>query len=101
MALLQNARIPAGVARSIRALLDDPHLRARNFWCRIERPFVGDYLSGTSFYREDGRPAPIRNGAPTLGEHNVTVLAGRLGLSQDKINALSAAGIIGTEAVPK
>jgi crotonobetainyl-CoA:carnitine CoA-transferase CaiB-like acyl-CoA transferase len=101
MALLQNARIPAGVARSVRALLDDPHLRMRGFWRKIDRAFVGNYLSGSSFYRDEGRAAPIRNAAPTLGEHNITVLAEKLALGEDEMRALSAAGIIGTEAVLK
>jgi crotonobetainyl-CoA:carnitine CoA-transferase CaiB-like acyl-CoA transferase len=101
MALLQEQGVPAGAARSICGLLDDPHLIQRGFWQAVERPFVGHYVSGRTFFREDGEPAPIRNPAPTLGQHNEQVLMGMLGLTPDELAALSAGGVIGTEAIPK
>jgi crotonobetainyl-CoA:carnitine CoA-transferase CaiB-like acyl-CoA transferase len=99
MATLQQSRVPAGVARSIPDLFQDLHLQQRGFWQRIERPFVGNYLSGSSYCRERGQPAPVRLHAPTLGQHNALVLKDILGLTQEQFDALAAAGIIGTEAV--
>lgn len=101
MALLQKERVPAGAVRPICSLMQDPHLVQRGFWRVIERPFVGNYLSGGTFFREDGEPAPIRNPAPTLGQHNAKVLSGILGLTVDQLSALSARGVVGTKAIPK
>jgi crotonobetainyl-CoA:carnitine CoA-transferase CaiB-like acyl-CoA transferase len=101
MAALQAHQVPSGVARSIPDLFRDPHLQQRGFWQRIERPFVGHYLSGSSYYREQGQPAPVRLHAPTLGQHNAAVLKDILGVTPAQFDALSAAGVIGTTAVSR
>lgn len=44
---------------------------------------------------------PIRNVAPTLGEHTAQVLARVLGFSPEQILALECQGITGTTAQPK
>jgi crotonobetainyl-CoA:carnitine CoA-transferase CaiB-like acyl-CoA transferase len=101
MALFQSHGVPAGAARSIPALLDDPHLVARGFWRTVPRPFVGHYIAGSTFYREHGKPAPLRSAAPTLGQHNGQVLGSVLGLGPERLAALAARGVIGTAAVAK
>lgn len=101
MALLQSHGVPAGAVRSIPALLDDPHLIARGFWRPVQRPFVGQYIAGSTFYREHGAAAPLRGAAPTLGQHNGEVLGGMLGLGPERLAALAGRGVIGTAAVPK
>jgi crotonobetainyl-CoA:carnitine CoA-transferase CaiB-like acyl-CoA transferase len=100
MATLQHAGVAAGVARPPLELLDDPHLRQRNFWQWIDRAFVGSHPQPSPAYRENDRPLVARHPAPTLGEHNIPVLQEILGLSQTEIDKLAAAGIIGTRAVP-
>lgn len=101
MQRLQQARVPAGAVRSVRSLLHDPHLEARRFWRFIERPGFGAHVGGSSFFREDGEPAPLRNGAPTLGQHNAFVLGGLLGLAPAQLHRLAEGGVIGNAAVPK
>lgn len=101
MTLLQSNGVPAGAVRSIPELLDDPHLAARGFWRPVKRPYVGQYIAGSTFYREHGAAAPLRAGAPTLGQHNVEVLGGMLGLGPDRLAALAERHIIGTAAVAK
>ena len=101
MTLLQSHGVPAGAVRSIPALLDDPHLAARGFWRPVQRPYVGQYTAGSTFYREHGAAAPLRAGAPTLGQHNADVLGGMLGLGPERLASLAERGIIGTAAVAK
>jgi crotonobetainyl-CoA:carnitine CoA-transferase CaiB-like acyl-CoA transferase len=67
----------------------------------VQRPFVGQYTAGSSFYREHGKPAPLRGAAPTLGQHNAEVLGGILGLGPERLEALAGRGVIGTAAVAK
>lgn len=100
MAQLQQARIPAGVARSPVDLLEDPHLRARGFWQWLDRDFMQRQPNPSPVYRETGKPYAIRRPAPTLGQHNEEVLKGVLGLTDADLAALTQRGIIGTEAVP-
>ncbi|MDB5758133.1 MAG: CoA transferase [Burkholderia sp.] len=101
MTLLQASGVPAGAVRSIPALLDDPHLAARGFWRPVKRPYVGQYIAGSTFYREHGAAAAMRSAAPTLGQHNMEVLGGMLGLGPERLAVLAERGIIGTAAVAK
>lgn len=101
MRLLQQAGVAAGVVRPMWQVLQDPHLLARGFWTEVERPFVGRYVADTAWFREGSGPMPIRNVAPTLGEHSAQVLARVLGFSPEQILALERNGITGTTAQPK
>jgi len=101
MQRLQGAGVPAGVVRPMWQVLQDPHLVARGFWCGLERQYGGPYAASTAWFRETTEAMPVRNPAPTLGEHSVEVLARVLGLSPDQLAALDAKGITGTAARPK
>lgn len=101
MQQLQQAGVSAGAVRSIPQLLADAHLNARGFWQRLERAHVGSYLSASTPYRQDGRPLPIRQVAPTLGEHTDQVLGELLGLVPTQLDALERQGITGRTARPK
>lgn len=101
MRLLQDAGIAAGVVRPMSQVLQDPHLRARGFWREVERAHVGRYVASTTWFRPGTEPMPIRNVAPTLGEHTGQVLARVLGLGPEQISALARQGITGTTAQRK
>nr|WP_145547151.1 CoA transferase [Variovorax boronicumulans] len=101
MQQLQQAGVSAGTVRSIPQLMDDPHLLARGFWQRLERAHVGHYQSSSTPWRQDSRPQPIRQVAPTLGEHTAQVLGERLGLTPAQLEALEQQGITGRSARPK
>jgi benzylsuccinate CoA-transferase BbsE subunit len=45
-------------------------------------------------YRLAETPAGIERPAPRLGEHNVEVYCGELGLSLENLQALTAAGVV-------
>jgi len=96
MSELQAATIAAGVARLPIDLLNDRHLRSRAFLQEVERPFMGWHPQPSMPIREGARPYPIRTAAPTLGQHNVEILSGLLGLSGAEIAQLAREGIIGT-----
>lgn len=100
MQSLQAAGVVCGVVRSPYDLVEDPHLQARGFWQRSDRRYSGTYWHAALAFREAGRAYPVRTPAPTLGEHNGDVLGGILGLGEDEMARLRAAGIIGTQARP-
>ncbi|TDF66893.1 CoA transferase [Cupriavidus sp. L7L] len=101
MHLLQQAGIAAGVVRPMSQVLQDAHLRSRGFWCEVERAHIGTYTSSTAWFRTGPGPVPIRNVAPTLGEHTEAVLSRVLGLGAEQIASLERQGITGTVAKPK
>lgn len=101
MAALQAAGVAAGVARLPAELDRDPHLLARGFWRRVDRPFIGPHWQSSAAFREGSLPYPIRRVAPTLGQDNAALLGGRLGLSDAELTDLTARDVIGTVPKPR
>jgi crotonobetainyl-CoA:carnitine CoA-transferase CaiB-like acyl-CoA transferase len=101
MDLLQAHGIAAGVVRTPLELVDDPHLIARGFWHRLDRPFIGMHWQSSAAFREGSDAYPVRRVAPTLGQDNEAVLRGRLGLSSDAFDRLTATDVIGTVPKPR
>jgi crotonobetainyl-CoA:carnitine CoA-transferase CaiB-like acyl-CoA transferase len=104
MVTLQQAGIPAGIAKLPQDLASDPHLLKTGHWQPSDRPFMGPHLLPSVAYREGDSelPYPIEHLAPTLGQHNDEVLRGVLGLSDAEIAELARNDVIGTSAtLPK
>jgi crotonobetainyl-CoA:carnitine CoA-transferase CaiB-like acyl-CoA transferase len=101
MRLLQAQGVAAGVVRTPAALVDDPHLVARGFWHRLDRPFIGMHWQSSAAFREGPNAYPVRRVAPTLGQDNEAILAGRLDLGNKEMDRLKAAGVIGTVPKPR
>ncbi|WP_158927394.1 CoA transferase [Acidisphaera sp. S103] len=101
MAVLQARGVAAGVVRTPLALTDDPHLVARGFWRRLDRPFIGPHWQSSAAFREGPDAYPVRRVAPTLGQDNETILGGRLGLTRSEIDRLAASDVIGTIPKPR
>jgi len=99
--MLQQAGIAAGPVQTLAQVLADPHLNARGFWRKLPRKHIGHYISSTTYFRLNGEPMPIKNPAPTLGEHTNEVLQRLLGLSPEDCARLETKRVIGTEAYPK
>jgi crotonobetainyl-CoA:carnitine CoA-transferase CaiB-like acyl-CoA transferase len=103
MVTLQEAGVPAGVARLPVDLASDPHLMQVGHWQPVVRPLMGPHLVPSVAYREGDNAWPYRieHLAPTLGQHNQEILGGLLGLSDQEIEQLDASGIIGHVATSK
>jgi crotonobetainyl-CoA:carnitine CoA-transferase CaiB-like acyl-CoA transferase len=101
MRALQARGVPAGVVRVPYDLDHEPHLVARGFWHRLDRPFIGLHWQGSPAFREGPLPYPVRHMAPTLGQHNREILCGMLGLAEADLERLARAGVIGTVPNPR
>lgn len=101
MAALQARGVAAGVARRPFDLLNDPHLIARGFWHRMERPFIGTHYQTSPAFREGTESRPPRRVAPTLGQDNEAILGGRLGLDRAELDRLASLDVIGTVPKPR
>ena len=99
MQLLQKAGVAAGALLNPAELLEDPHLKARDFFEEVDRAEVGKYPYPRCPIRLSKSPVSTRMPAPCLGEHNEYVLKQLLNMSQEEITRLAEEKIIGTEPV--
>ena len=102
MALLQEKGIVASALFSAPDLVEDPHLKARGFWDRIDdpRPGFGTYLCKGRGVALSKTPLKTDRRAPDLGEHNRYVYGTLLGLSEQEIVGLEKEGVIGSAPAP-
>ena len=85
---LQKAGIPAGPVWSLADLLASPHAAARGLVTQGRNTTLGDIPLVSQPVRFSDAPRPAGQRAPLLGEDTETVLAGRLGLSAERIAEL-------------
>jgi crotonobetainyl-CoA:carnitine CoA-transferase CaiB-like acyl-CoA transferase len=91
------AGVPACAMVPAFAVLDDPQLRARNFFEPIEHPLLGTQEYPTWPMRFSAGPQQYWKGpAPTLGQHTAEVLRDELGVSDVELARLDAEHVIGT-----
>lgn len=80
---------------SIKDIVNDPQLRARDFWEQVEdmEPGMNITYPG-AFAKSSEASIRIYRPAPRIGEHNREIYQGELGLSDHEINILRQSGII-------
>ncbi|WP_118913850.1 CaiB/BaiF CoA-transferase family protein [Mycobacterium shigaense] len=93
---LRAVRVPAAPVTESPALLNNPHLRARGFWERVDHPVAGSFLCTGMPFAFVGKPRRwIRRVPPLYGQHSDEVLTGLLGHSPQEVAQLRAAGATG------
>jgi crotonobetainyl-CoA:carnitine CoA-transferase CaiB-like acyl-CoA transferase len=96
-ALLQEAGVPAAVAARAAELSADEQLWSRGFYRILDRPEVGAHPFPGPIVALHATPARIERPAPSYGQHTTEVLRDLLGLDDDEIAALHAAGVTSSE----
>ena len=84
-----------GAVRAPEDLAEDAHLHDRGFWKTVEHPELGRsfvYPGEAAIY--NGSPWRISRRAPLIGEHNVEILCGELGLSRAELALLAEQQVI-------
>ncbi|MCC7366675.1 MAG: CoA transferase [Dehalococcoidia bacterium] len=90
---LQEAGVPAAPVMPNWQLASDNHLHDRGYFVRIRHPEAGTFNFPGFPWRFSRTPASVRRPAPMFAEHNREVFAGVIGMSEDEIEALYAAGV--------
>lgn len=91
---LQSLGIPAHVSASSAAFVGDPQLAGRGHIVRLEHPLHGTtYVEGPRCLLSE-TPGEVAAPAPTLGQHNETVLRDLLGYGDERIRALREGGVL-------
>lgn len=84
-----------GLVQSPEQVVNSPHLAERGIFAEMDHPEVGTLkYPGTGFLIDGDNPLKGGRAAPRLGEHNVAVYCGELGLSTQEIGLLCAAGVV-------
>ena len=94
IARAQEFHMLSGAILTIEDLLADPHYRDRGAFDVIDHPFTGpvEYPGRQLVMSASPRPTPRR--APLLGEHNVDVYCGELGLDRGELALLREQGVV-------
>src|SRR5216117_1834421 len=78
-----------------RDILDDPHLKDREFWQSIYEPALGTQLRFPGLFARFSAADPRRfRPAPKVGEHNNEIYVGELGLTPDEMARLREEKVI-------
>jgi crotonobetainyl-CoA:carnitine CoA-transferase CaiB-like acyl-CoA transferase len=90
-----NRRLVVGVVQSPEEVAHCPHLEARGSFVTLNHAEAGNLkYPGAGFLIDGANPVEGRRAAPRLGEHNVEVYEGELGLSTAALATLRAAGVV-------
>ncbi|MFO7965159.1 MAG: CoA transferase [Desulfobacterales bacterium] len=89
MKRLQAAGIPAAAVMNAGDLVEDPHLRARNYFLKSDHPTAPGHWFGRAGWKMSDTPVGIQRWhAPSEGEDNAYVYGELLGFSDREIAAL-------------
>ncbi|MQA03804.1 MAG: CoA transferase [Streptosporangiales bacterium] len=92
---LLRAGVAAGVVQSVADLVDDdPQLRWREHWVRLDHPEMGETLYNAPPFRFSGTPTRFERPAPLLGQHTREICRDVLGLADAEIDRLTEAGVL-------
>ena len=87
-------RIPCAPVRNAPEVMNDPHMHQRGMLEQVYHPELGPIVVPSTPLRLHGTDKVATRPSPTIGQHNAEIYGGWLGLSEDEIAGLQAAGAI-------
>lgn len=92
--ILHDAGVPAGRIYQSADMLGDPHFAAREAIARLTHPELGSFPMPAPTPRLSETPGRVRTLGPGLGEHNMEIYQGLLGLGEAELDDLRRLHII-------
>ena len=92
--ICEESQVPCGPIYSIDEIFEDPQYAARENILTMQDDRVGELAIPNLVPRLSDTPGKVNSLGPALGEHNDEVFKGLLGMSDDEIRRLGAAGVI-------
>jgi crotonobetainyl-CoA:carnitine CoA-transferase CaiB-like acyl-CoA transferase len=93
--MLQAHGVPAHTVQNTFDANDDPQLRHRRHFVRVNHSAAGDTFVENSRFKLSRTPADVSRASNALGQHSQYVFEKILGYSDERISELVAAGILG------
>jgi crotonobetainyl-CoA:carnitine CoA-transferase CaiB-like acyl-CoA transferase len=90
----ESAQVPCGPVYSIDDIFEDPHYVARGNILRMQDPRAGELAVPNLVPRLSETPGKVNWLGMRLGSHNAEIFQGRLGLTDNDLERLQAAGVI-------
>jgi len=76
-------------------ILENTQLKSRDFWVEVSHPELSTSITYPgAFAKLSQTPLTIKHRAPLIGEHNLDIYQGELGLSHSELTALQQRGVI-------
>jgi crotonobetainyl-CoA:carnitine CoA-transferase CaiB-like acyl-CoA transferase len=94
LAALAHAGIPAAPVKSLKEVLEDEQVAASGMLRKLAHPRRGHMRVFGSPLNLSDSPHPTLSPAPALGEHTLSVLQERLGLTDARLDELTTQGAI-------
>ena len=94
LATLNEGGVPAGRIFRAKDMFADPQFAAREAIVRLTHPDLGEFAMHNVFPRLSETPGRVQHVGPKLGEHNAEIYQGLLGINDDELSSLTAAGVI-------
>lgn len=92
--IFTEKHVPSGAVYNIDEVVNHPHLRARDYFLEVGHPRVGPVEFPGPPYRLSETPWRVERSAPLLGQHNESIICGRLGFSREDLASLRRTGVI-------
>lgn len=90
---LQTSGVAAGIVANARDIEEDPQLKDRHFYQKLEHPEMGWIDTWAFAFQLSKTPARLERAAPCLGEHTEYVCTRILGMSDEEFIRLAAEGV--------
>jgi CoA:oxalate CoA-transferase len=95
VSIIDGAGIPCGPINTIDKLFTEPQIVARNMMVDVEDKKAGKIkIAGNPIKMSSMKDETSRKPAPEIGEHNMDVLTGMLGLSTEEVKRLEDEGVL-------
>lgn len=91
---LHGGGVPAGRIYRAADMLTDPHFAARDSIVSVDHPKIGPFPMQGVFPKLSRTPGRVTWAGPELGEHNLDVYCGLLGLSAPEVDDLKQRSVI-------
>lgn len=93
-AAARQCRIPCAPVRTVPEVMHDPHMHERGMLEEIDHPDLGRVIMPTTPLRLHGADRVESVPSPKLGQHNMEVYHGWLGLAEAEVEGLKRDGVI-------
>lgn len=87
-------RVPFAPVRNMEEVVNDEHLKVRDYFVEIDHPEAGKMKYPGAPGRLSETPWKIVSPAPTLGQHNLDIFCDRLGYSRQDLADFRMGGVI-------